>query len=167
MTPLPFTQYTWLALYRTISTWLIGQILKIQYCQWSLANSSRALVLGREHKANYRTSGRQATVLESVLIVWSETSTPVACWRSFCRAWQCPSSSSLQKVAQNPAKGLRTFYDPVHLLWRDYLCGNALETVLGKHSKPSRNLFGTQVLHHGISRDVEPSQKLQEEKVSQ
>ena len=48
-------------------------------CQWSCT------VLGCEHRSHYRMSNPHATLIESVLAVWSETCTQVTRRRSFCR----------------------------------------------------------------------------------
>ncbi len=102
---------------------------------------SSCTVLYCEHRSHYRTSGPHTALMESVSdwSVWSVTCTPVACWRSFCRALAVLLLFLLTHGADIiPDAGLLSFYISVHLstcLASQYLL-YVLETVLGD-TKPS------------------------------
>lgn len=74
------------------------------------------MVLGSEHKAHYRMLGPQTTFRKSVSDPLGRY-TPVARWRSFCRAQAVLSLLALHKGAGiGPADGFKTFSGPVQLL---------------------------------------------------
>ena len=116
------------------------------------------------------------------LTVWSETCTPVACWRLYIELWQwSPCSSSNQGAHTGPAARLMPFYDPVQLsscnIWSPgmssmllRLCWGRQKSLLWLHILGELdnlcNLIGLQVPSHTTSSDKNTSRtKTREESV--